>query len=580
MFFSSTGSIDPVASAKILKENGKISPDVILIFDEIYIQRCEEYSGGASFGVDENGILYNGVVCFMIIGLARNIPYVLQSIPKQNLVGDWLRDAILKCITTLQDIGFRVKGVVCDNHSSNVSAYRKLLSEYCSNDSDLSITVNDEKMYLFFDTVHLMKNIRNNLLARKKFLFPPFHSDALHDPIMVEGGEVSWNLLHQVYEKDKECQANLRAAPKLTAEVLHPGNCKQSVSKALAIFESSTIAAIRMYFPECKGAADFLQLINTWWTISNSKVRFNSNNKLGNAAILNDGKPEFLRTFADLLANWQDQKIPNCEKFTLSPQTNAALVRTLRCHANLIEELLQEEYQFVLTARFQSDPVERRFGQYRQMSGGRFLISAKDISTSEKILKVMSLVKEGFDIDQSVKIKDHSKESEENLVLAAEEVLGDVDSIKLNATSKAVSDYVAGYICHKKQKLYDGCCGNLLLSDETNTAYIELLSKGGLKNPSLPLSDAVAKAFALLDACSDVIRLSDLDSKIAGTVILQEFLDSPPILCQNHQDNFFQHLMSIVCNCFFSAQRKRSNETVVKDRVSEFKKNKRLKSRN
>ena len=95
MFFSSTGSLDPVASAIILKENGKISFDVILIFDEIYIQRCEEYSGGASLCVDENGSLYNGVVCLMIAGLARNIPYVLQSIPKQNLVGDWLRDAIL-----------------------------------------------------------------------------------------------------------------------------------------------------------------------------------------------------------------------------------------------------------------------------------------------------------------------------------------------------------------------------------------------------------------------------------------------------------------------------------------------------
>ena len=82
-------------------------------------------------------------------------------------------------------------------------------------------------------------------------------------------------------------------------------------------------------------------------------------------------------------------------------------MRTLRCHANLIEEFLQEEYQFVLTAKFQSDPVERRFGQYRLKSGGRFLISvkAKDISTSEKILKVMSLVKEGFDIDKSLKLK-------------------------------------------------------------------------------------------------------------------------------------------------------------------------------
>lgn len=566
-----------MATAKILKENDKISSDVILIFDEIYIQRREEYCGGECFGVDENGDLHNGVVCFMIVGLTRNIPYVLQSIPKQNLNGNWLRDAILKCIETLQEIGFHVKGVVCDNHASNVSAYRKLLSEYANNDSDLSITVNERKIYLFFDTVHLLKNIRNNLLARKKFLFPPFHCEALSDSISVEGGEVSWSLLHQVYEKDKECQANLRAAPKLTAEVLHPGNCKQNVSKALAIFESSTIAAIRMYFPECKEAADFLNLINIWWTISNSKVRFNSNNKLGNAAVLNDGKPEFLRAFADWLKSWQDGKIPNCEKFTLSAQTNAAMVRTLLCHANLIEDLLHEQYQFVLTARFQSDPVERRFGQYRQMSGGRFLISAKDISTSEKILKITSLVKEGFDIDQSVKIPHHSKEDEENLASAAEEALGDVESITLNATSKTVSDHVAGYICHKKHKFYDGCCGSLLLSNEPSTAYIDVLSRGGLKNPSLPLSDTVAKAFALLDACSNVIRCSGMKAKISGTVILQKFLDSPPILCPNHQDKFIHQLISIVCNCFFSAQRKRSNETVVKDRVSEFKRNKRLK---
>ena len=34
-----------------------------------------------------------------------------------------------------------------------------------------------------------------------------------------------------------------------------------------------------------------------------------------------------------------------------------------------LEDLLQIG-KFVLTARFQSDPIERRFGQYRQMSGG------------------------------------------------------------------------------------------------------------------------------------------------------------------------------------------------------------------
>ena len=97
-------------------------------------------------------------------------------------------------------------------------------------------------------------------------------------------------------------------------------------------------------------------------------------------------------------------KLPNCEQFTLTAQTSNALRRTLRCHAALIEYLFQDGYKFILTARFQSDPIERRFGQYRQMSGGRFLVGLKDVYCSEKIIKIQSLIREGFDIDDSVKV--------------------------------------------------------------------------------------------------------------------------------------------------------------------------------
>ena len=80
---------------------------------------------------------------------------------------------------------------------------------------------------------------------------------------------------------------------------------------------------------------------------------------------------------------------------------NAALVRTLRYHAALIEYLQSNGQEFVSTARFQSDPIERRFGQYRQMSGGRFLISEKDINISEKILMINALINEGVEIDST-----------------------------------------------------------------------------------------------------------------------------------------------------------------------------------
>ena len=63
--------------------------------------------------------------------------------------------------------------------------------------------------------------------------------------------------------------------------------------------------------------------------------------------------------------------------------------------ASLIEDLFDDGYDFILTTRFQSDPSERRFGQNRQVSGGRFLVGLKDTICSEKILKI-KFVERGY----------------------------------------------------------------------------------------------------------------------------------------------------------------------------------------
>ena len=78
-----TRKIDPVTSLKALKENGNISGDVILLFDEMYLQKCEEYVGGKTVGTDEDGKLYKEVVCFMIIGLKNYIPYIISTVPEK-----------------------------------------------------------------------------------------------------------------------------------------------------------------------------------------------------------------------------------------------------------------------------------------------------------------------------------------------------------------------------------------------------------------------------------------------------------------------------------------------------------------
>ena len=72
-------------------------------------------------------------------------------------------------------------------------------------------------------------------------------------------------------------------------------------------------------------------------------------------------------------------------------------MRTLKYHASLIEDLLAKGYDFIMASRFQSDSLERRFGQYRQMIGGRFLLGITE-ATSEKIIKHKTLLKDNVDI--------------------------------------------------------------------------------------------------------------------------------------------------------------------------------------
>ena len=69
----------------------------------------------------------------------------------------------------------------------------------------------------------MIKNIRNNLLNRKKFVFPEFEFDLFEDNIKVREGYLSWRMFYQIYEKDGALQGNLRKVPKLSYHATHPG---------------------------------------------------------------------------------------------------------------------------------------------------------------------------------------------------------------------------------------------------------------------------------------------------------------------------------------------------------------------
>ena len=66
-------------------------------------------------------------------------------------------------------------------------------------------------------------------LSQKILLFPPYAFEEFYDGICVPAGEIRWQIFRRINEEEKRLDAYLRAAPKITASVIHPGSCKQSV---------------------------------------------------------------------------------------------------------------------------------------------------------------------------------------------------------------------------------------------------------------------------------------------------------------------------------------------------------------
>ena len=80
--------------------------------------------------------------------------------------------------------------------------------------------------------------------------------------------------------------------------------------------------------------------------------------------------------------------------FSLSKQAFNGIIKTLRVQAHLASDLLDECYQYVLPAKFQSDSVEKQFSQHRQMSIGNFLVSLREVINSKNTFLCRFLLKQ------------------------------------------------------------------------------------------------------------------------------------------------------------------------------------------
>ena len=309
----------------------------------------------------------------------------------------------------------------------------------------------------------------------------------------------------------------------------------------------------------------------------NSKTKFHPNS-LGNAVVLNDGKLEFLESLATWFESWSQS---SASALTLSKQTSDALIRTLRAQALLAQDLLQEGYSYVLMAKFQSDPVERRFSQYRQLNGGNFLVSLKEVNDSEKIILCRTLIKQNVDFfsGDSLLLKNNEIHMQ-NLKEELDQMSSEIYEATLTQDSEEVSVVVAGYVAQKlKDKTVCNVCINKLCGDDLeNYSYFAHLSRGGLTVPSRTLAQFVSSGFAVLDVTNKLLqRYETISIREAAHYVLKTFCSNVNFTCESHIEWGGTIARKIITNVFYNNKRKLDNDDVRKDALRAFKKRQRTK---
>ena len=176
----------------------------------------------------------------------------------------------------------------------------------------------------------------------------------------------------------------------------------------------------------------------------------------------------------DLLIKWGDSS-----NLGLSKQTFDAFICTNQAIADFTTDLFNDGYQYVLTGRLQTDHLERRFSQYRQMSGGRFLVSLNEIYRSETNIKLKTYLEKNIELttitspitdEESIELQDF-----------VQEITGkDLNHITISQDAIEVIRFLSGYISHSLLKSTD-CeeCKRALNIDPFSSSYLDDLNKGG-----------------------------------------------------------------------------------------------------
>ncbi|XP_049272289.1 uncharacterized protein LOC125758736 [Rhipicephalus sanguineus] len=354
-----------------------------------YNKQQDCFVGHADVSLEQQGgdlTLANSLLCFVITGLSTTYRIPVAYYFTKGLTGPQLHKLLIFVLEKVEACGFRVIRLVSDNHKVNVNAMKLL------GDGLLTYRVEhpcdcDRLLFLSFDPCHVLKNVRSQFLAHD---FGP-------------KGEVSSCYIKKLYELQKDLI--VKPVRYLSRKHVYPNNIeKMNVARAIQVMSPDVTATLEHLrdqaghtssasFAAAGQTIIFMQNMYRWFVLHDtSNTTQHIHKKWPDTRHFDDTEDARLEWLEVTLPMYLDELKNSCgnRKEFLTKETYEALLLTTYSTVACIKYLLTEEkFLFVLTRKFNSDPIESLFGTLRMSSGCNDMLDVRSVlSGLEKVLKL------------------------------------------------------------------------------------------------------------------------------------------------------------------------------------------------
>lgn len=495
----------------------EVERTVTLSCDEMYLKEETQYKNGKIHGFAE--VSRDGdktarartVAIFHIESIFGKTKDAVRLVPIAQSDARCMHLITIEVMNFLSRCGWRVAAFATDNNRLNQAVKLKLTGSPGGVLRESFLHPDDKGGVVFdmFDAVHCMKNLRNcqqNLKDQNKTFMVPRWSST-YDENDTELVPAEFKQVRDLFRS--QSSGVLISAHKLTYKACYTSAFdKQKVYLADQVFHPSTIAALRAVGTElANNCAEVLWLFRSWWEIFNIKSVF-----VGDRMLMPFKKPfyrdtwrgdsrwSFLKQFVVWLDKWNQN--PASKDHRLTNDTYQAVRQSCIVLPKLVEYLFETNpaAKYFLTAKIQTDQLERFIGNVRKFGGNNYRQSFLQVcegakkSWDRKVIK-WKLLEQDFsveEIENQVHMFAENQSKIEIDISAFENILGEDFGDGQHVDMDAVN-HVAGACANAVQrKVFKGnkceSCIQFLTSgnkgDIDGSIYQANIQRGGLLVPS------------------------------------------------------------------------------------------------